>query len=164
MSKIITPRWGWAFTGSGHFFNECVELVRDLEHVDLFLSKAAAEVLRQYPGWTLPNVMGAGGLQALVKSGLPAQGKRQSYIEGVAGLGGRLRRNSRLLGYGNRLRDGLQMPGYHRLLMTPGRAIGQVHNKRDHVGYKTPELVTPSKARVIFNVLILIPSLLEMNV
>jgi dihydromethanopterin reductase (acceptor) len=22
MSKVVTPRWGWALTGSGHFFNE----------------------------------------------------------------------------------------------------------------------------------------------
>jgi dihydromethanopterin reductase (acceptor) len=48
MSKAVTPRWGWALTGSGHFFNECIELVRQLEHVDLFVSKAAGEVLRQY--------------------------------------------------------------------------------------------------------------------
>ena len=48
MSKVITPRWGWAFTGSGHYFNECIEIARGLEHVDIFVSKAAAEVLRQY--------------------------------------------------------------------------------------------------------------------
>lgn len=48
MSKVVTPRWGWALTGSGHFFNECLELVRELEHVDVFVSKAAAEVLRMY--------------------------------------------------------------------------------------------------------------------
>lgn len=48
MVSVVTPRWGWALTGSGHFFNECLELARELEHVDLFLSKAADEVLRQY--------------------------------------------------------------------------------------------------------------------
>jgi dihydromethanopterin reductase (acceptor) len=48
MSKAVTPRWAWALTGSGHFFNECIELVRQLEHVDLFVTKAAGEVLRQY--------------------------------------------------------------------------------------------------------------------
>jgi dihydromethanopterin reductase (acceptor) len=48
MSKAVTPRWGWALTGSGHFFNEFSELMRQLEHVDLFVSKAADEVLRQY--------------------------------------------------------------------------------------------------------------------
>src|ERR1700731_902120 len=48
MIKVVTPRWGWALTGSGHFFNECLDLARELENVDLFVSKAAGEVLRQY--------------------------------------------------------------------------------------------------------------------
>jgi dihydromethanopterin reductase (acceptor) len=48
MTKHKTPRWGWALTGSGHFLKECLALVLELEDVDLFLSKAAAEVLRMY--------------------------------------------------------------------------------------------------------------------
>ncbi|MGI9231054.1 MAG: flavoprotein [Methylocystis sp.] len=46
--KLVTPRWGWALTGSGHFFTECLEMIRRLDHVDLFVSKAAAEVVRMY--------------------------------------------------------------------------------------------------------------------
>ena len=46
--KLVTPRWGWALTGSGHFFTECLEMIRSLDHVDLFVSKAAAEVVRMY--------------------------------------------------------------------------------------------------------------------
>ena len=46
--KIVTPRWGWALTGSGHFFTECLDMIRTLDHVDLFVSKAAAEVVRMY--------------------------------------------------------------------------------------------------------------------
>ena len=46
--KLVTPRWGWALTGSGHFFTECLEIIRSLDHVDLFVSKAAAEVVRMY--------------------------------------------------------------------------------------------------------------------
>ena len=46
--KLVTPRWGWALTGSGHFFTECLEMIRTLDHVDLFVSKAAAEVVRMY--------------------------------------------------------------------------------------------------------------------
>ena len=45
---VVTPRWGWAITGSGHFFTECLDIIRTLEHVDLFVSKAAAEVVRMY--------------------------------------------------------------------------------------------------------------------
>jgi flavoprotein len=48
MTKHKTPRWGWALTGSGHFLRESLALVRDLEDVDLFLSRAASEVLRMY--------------------------------------------------------------------------------------------------------------------
>jgi NADPH-dependent 2,4-dienoyl-CoA reductase/sulfur reductase-like enzyme len=42
----------------------------------LILATGARELFLPFPGWTLPNVFGAGGLQALVKSGLPVNGKR----------------------------------------------------------------------------------------
>lgn len=42
----------------------------------LILATGARERFLPFPGWTLPNVMGAGGLQALVKSGLPIAGKK----------------------------------------------------------------------------------------
>ena len=48
MATIKKPRWGWALTGSGHFLKESLALIRDLEPIDLFLSKAADEVLRMY--------------------------------------------------------------------------------------------------------------------
>ncbi|WP_018266897.1 flavoprotein [Methylosinus sp. LW4] len=48
MKKVVTPRWGWALTGSGHFFTECLDIIRSLDHVDLFVSRAAAEVIRMY--------------------------------------------------------------------------------------------------------------------
>ncbi|SRR5579871_1801858 len=48
MAKLITPRWGWALTGSGHFFKECLAMIAGLEDVDLFVSRAAAEVVRMY--------------------------------------------------------------------------------------------------------------------
>ena len=49
----------------------------------LILATGARERFLPFPGWTLPNVMGAGGLQALAKSGLPVAGKRMV----VAGSG-----------------------------------------------------------------------------
>src|ERR1700746_4006650 len=48
MAELITPRWGWALTGSGHFFKECLAIIAGLENVDLFVSKAADEVVRMY--------------------------------------------------------------------------------------------------------------------
>jgi flavoprotein len=48
MAKVKTPRWGWALTGSGHFFKESLAMIRELDEVDLFVSRAAAEVIRMY--------------------------------------------------------------------------------------------------------------------
>lgn len=42
----------------------------------LILATGARELFLPFPGWTLPGVMGAGGLQALAKSGWPVRGKR----------------------------------------------------------------------------------------
>jgi NADPH-dependent 2,4-dienoyl-CoA reductase/sulfur reductase-like enzyme len=47
-----------------------------LDFAKLVLATGARERFLAFPGWTLPNVMGAGGLQAMVKSGLPIAGKR----------------------------------------------------------------------------------------
>ena len=48
----------------------------ELTYSTLILATGARERFLPFPGWTLPNVMGAGGLQAMVKSGLPIRGKR----------------------------------------------------------------------------------------
>ena len=50
--------------------------VYPLRFRDLVLATGARELFLPYPGWTLPNVFGAGGLQALVKSGWPIAGRR----------------------------------------------------------------------------------------
>lgn len=42
----------------------------------LILCTGARELLLPFPGWTLPGVTGAGGLQALVKAGMPVEGER----------------------------------------------------------------------------------------
>lgn len=42
----------------------------------LVIATGARERFLPFPGWTLPNVLGAGGLQAMVKMGLPVRGKR----------------------------------------------------------------------------------------
>lgn len=41
-------RIAWAITGSGHCLKECLTVAEQLANVDLFLSKAAAEVLQVY--------------------------------------------------------------------------------------------------------------------
>jgi D-hydroxyproline dehydrogenase subunit alpha len=48
----------------------------DIEYTSLILATGARERFLPFPGWTLPGVYGAGGLQAFVKSGLDIRGKR----------------------------------------------------------------------------------------
>jgi D-hydroxyproline dehydrogenase subunit alpha len=54
-----------------------------LRYDRLILATGARERFLPFPGWTLPGVFGAGGLQALVKGGFPVRGKRVA----VAGSG-----------------------------------------------------------------------------
>ncbi len=46
--KVRTPRLAWALTGSGHFVAESLELMRKVPDLDLFVSRAAVEVVRMY--------------------------------------------------------------------------------------------------------------------
>jgi len=50
--------------------------VSELAFQSLVLATGARERFLPFPGWTLPYVMGAGGLQALVKNGLPIDGQK----------------------------------------------------------------------------------------
>jgi len=54
--------------GSDHLY--------ELRYRELVLATGARERFLPFPGWTLPNVIGAGGLQAMVKAGLPVNGKQ----------------------------------------------------------------------------------------
>jgi flavoprotein len=47
-AKPEKPRLAWAVTGSGHYLEECIEIVKTLEDVDLFYSRAGEEVIRMY--------------------------------------------------------------------------------------------------------------------
>lgn len=46
--KNTNQKWAWVLTGSGHFFDESLEIIADLDDVDVFVSRAAEEVLRMY--------------------------------------------------------------------------------------------------------------------
>lgn len=50
--------------------------VIEVGYEKLILAAGARERFVPFPGWTLPNVIGAGGLQALVKSGLSVEDRR----------------------------------------------------------------------------------------
>ncbi len=50
--EATNKRLAWALTGSGHYLRECLDILNNLQAddvaVDLFVSKAAAEILQQY--------------------------------------------------------------------------------------------------------------------
>ena len=61
---------------AGVLVAESINGLCELRYDKLVLATGARERFVPFPGWTLPNVMGAGGLQAMVKAGLPIRGKR----------------------------------------------------------------------------------------
>ncbi|MEQ1599757.1 MAG: flavoprotein [Methylotenera sp.] len=48
MNQPEKKRLAWAITGSGHFLRESLDILQGIENVDIFLSKAAAEIIKQY--------------------------------------------------------------------------------------------------------------------
>ncbi|MBR8375530.1 NAD(P)/FAD-dependent oxidoreductase [Burkholderia cenocepacia] len=65
-----------AETQPGTLLLEDDERGRLLDFRTLILCCGARELLLPFPGWTLPGVTGAGGLQALIKYGLDVRGQR----------------------------------------------------------------------------------------
>lgn len=83
LAALEHPRVSWRpgtsvvdASTSGHLL--AVQAGRGL-HVQaprLVVATGARELFLPFPGWTLPNVLGVGGLQALVKSGLDVRARR----------------------------------------------------------------------------------------
>ena len=63
-------------TGPRGFLAETPDGVSELVFENLVLATGARERFLPFPGWTLPGIFGAGGLQALVKGGLSIADKR----------------------------------------------------------------------------------------
>ncbi len=61
---------------AGRLLAETLDGRLELSSRKLILATGARERFLPFPGWTLPGVAGAGGLQALVKCGLPIEGKK----------------------------------------------------------------------------------------
>lgn len=74
--EVINGACVFQQAGAGTLLAETNSGVCELSYKKLVLATGARERFLPFPGWTLPNVMGAGGLQALVKTGLPIEGKR----------------------------------------------------------------------------------------
>jgi len=68
-TSVVDVGAGWVAGVRRH------ELVR-IESPRLIIATGARELFLPFPGWTLPNVAGVGGLQALLKSGVSFAAKR----------------------------------------------------------------------------------------
>jgi len=68
---------------TGRLLAESPEETQEILFEKLILATGARERFLPFCGWTLGNVLGAGGLQALLKSGLEVRGKRIA----IAGTG-----------------------------------------------------------------------------
>jgi NADPH-dependent 2,4-dienoyl-CoA reductase/sulfur reductase-like enzyme len=65
-----------ASPGAGVVMAEHPAGAREIRFQKLILATGARELLLPFPGWTLPGVLGPGGLQALVKNGWRVAGKK----------------------------------------------------------------------------------------
>lgn len=69
---------GWKIIsqpGAGLLRLESRDGVLDIGYEKLIVATGARERFLPFPGWTLPNIVGVGGLQNLLKGGLPLTGK-----------------------------------------------------------------------------------------
>jgi len=83
-SGRVTMRTGWRVVAASSTRGQSPAALRveregqysDIGYSALILATGARELFLPFPGWTLPGVYGAGGLQAFVKAGLDVSGKR----------------------------------------------------------------------------------------
>lgn len=74
--KIINNAQVFRQSGENCLIAETPDGSLELEFEKLIIATGARERFLPFPGWTLPNVFGAGGLQALVKGGFAIENKR----------------------------------------------------------------------------------------
>ncbi len=83
-SRHVEVRSGWRAVVAGGVDGPAARTLRiesqsgyaDIDFGALIVATGAREMFLPFPGWTLPGVFGAGGLQAFVKSGFDVRGKR----------------------------------------------------------------------------------------
>ena len=71
---IKNQRLAWAITGSGHYLRESLSVLQSLKIVDIFLSKAAAEIIKQYGFQAQLDASGHKVYQDKTASSVPVEG------------------------------------------------------------------------------------------
>jgi len=63
----------WAITGSGHYLRESLQILASIQDVDVFLSRAAAEIIKQYGFQSALEAMGHRIFQDKTASSVPVE-------------------------------------------------------------------------------------------
>ena len=116
---------------------------RDVGYGRLILATGARERFLPFPGWTLPGVMGVGGLQALVKGGLDVRRKRVL----LAGSGPLLLAVAAgLKGAGARVAGIYEQAPARQLARFALRLLGDPGKLAEGAGYRLKTWTTPYRA------------------
>jgi D-hydroxyproline dehydrogenase subunit alpha len=75
-AKVLDCTVAIAASRPGRLLVERQGLPCELAWDRLILATGARELFLPFPGWTLPGIIGPGGLQVLIKNGWPVHGKR----------------------------------------------------------------------------------------
>lgn len=73
VGEEMNQRLAWAITGSGHYLKESLAILKTLTEVDVFLSKAAAEIIQQYGFQAQLNATGHRVYQDKTASSVPVE-------------------------------------------------------------------------------------------
>lgn len=66
-------RLAWAITGSGHYLRESMQILKSIQDVDIFLSMAASEIIKQYGFQGQLEAMGHRIFQDKTASSVPVE-------------------------------------------------------------------------------------------
>lgn len=69
----MSKRLAWAITGSGHYLRESLQILASIKEVDIFLSKAAAEIIKQYGFQPQLDALGHRVFQDKTASSVPVE-------------------------------------------------------------------------------------------
>lgn len=69
----MQKRLAWAITGSGHYLRESLQILSTIKDADIFLSRAAAEIIKQYGFQKQLDAMGHRIFQDKTASSVPVE-------------------------------------------------------------------------------------------